>query len=140
MTSHKEESLPSVSSAEWEVIETLWDNGPLAARDVFAALPAGHGWAYKTVKTLLSRLVAKGAVDYQQVGNSYLYRAVYSRDQMTHKEVKGFVERVLDGASLPILARLIEREDLSDDQIADLRRLLAEKERKSLGKEERRPR
>lgn len=112
-------------------MKPLWDNGPMAARDVFAALPPGHGWAYKTVKTLLSRLAAKGAVTYEQVGNSYLYRAAHTRNQVTRREVKGFVERVLEGSPLPMLARFIEQHDLSADDIGQLRRLLEEKERRT---------
>ena len=126
-----DKSPPSVSNAEWEVMNTLWDNGPMAARDVFAALPEGHGWAYKTVKTLLSRLVAKGALDYEQVGNSYLYRPAFTRRQMTRKEVKGFVERVLQGSPLSMLAHFIEQHDLAPGEIEQLRRMLEEKERKA---------
>jgi BlaI family transcriptional regulator, penicillinase repressor len=125
-----DKSPPSVSNAEWEVMKVLWDNGPMAARDVFAALPEGHGWASKTVKTLLSRLVAKGALDYEQVGNSYLYRPAHTRRQMTRKEVKGFVDRVLQGSPLTMLAHFIEQHDLTPEEIEQLRRLLEEKERK----------
>ena len=61
----EEQTSPSISNAEWEVMKVLWNRGGLAARDVYAALPEGHGWAIKTVKTLLSRLVAKGVVEYE---------------------------------------------------------------------------
>ncbi len=133
-------ALPSLSPAEWEVMKTFWDNGPMAARDVYERLPQGHGWAYKTVKTLLSRLVAKGALDFQQIGNSYLYQAVYSKDQLTKKEMKGFVQRVLDGSLSPILAHFIEESSLSEGEIAQLKRLLKEKEQKSGAREGRRNR
>ncbi len=68
-------NLPTaLSPAEWEIMKVFWDLGPMAARDVYAALPRDCSWAYKTVKTLLSRLVAKEALAYDQIGNSYLYR------------------------------------------------------------------
>lgn len=54
-----EKSDPDISAAELDVIKTLWDRGALAARDVFAALPKDHGWAIKTVKTLLERILQK---------------------------------------------------------------------------------
>lgn len=125
----KEDELPSVSDAEWEVMNTVWDHGPLAARDVYAALPEGHGWAIKTVKTLLARLVAKGALDYEQIGNSYLYRAAYSRDQLQRKEVKGFVERVLGGSIYPLLAQFFESHEVTDEELDRLRGLLEEKKK-----------
>ncbi len=120
----KSQTPPAISNAEWEVIKTLWEHGSLAARDVYAALPEGHGWATKTVKTLLSRLVAKGAIGYEQIGNSYLYRAIYSREQLTRREVKGFVDRVLDGSLLPVLAHFIEERNLSEEELRRLRHLL----------------
>ena len=125
------EAPPSISNAEWEVIRALWRRGAMAARDVYAALPEGHGWAYKTVKTLLSRLVAKGAVEYEQVGNSYLYRPVYTREQMTRKEVKGFVDRVLEGSLMPLLAHFIEDRDLDDEELEQLTRLVEKEGRSS---------
>ncbi len=122
---------PSLSNAEWEVMKVFWGKGPLAARNVYAALPKGHGWAYKTVKTFLSRLVAKGALDYEQIGNSYLYRPTYSREQFTHREMKGFIERVLDGSLSPILAHFIEETHLSEEEIKRLRRILNQKEKQT---------
>lgn len=121
-------SLPSISNAEWEIMKIFWDKGPMAARDVFTSLPENHGWAYKTVKTLLSRLVAKGALDFQQIGNSYLYRPAVSRVQLTQKEVKGFVDRVLDGSLSPVLAHFIQETDLTNEELARLRGLLDRKE------------
>ena len=121
-------ALPSLSKAEWEVMKTFWQSGSMAARDVFAALPEGHGWAYKTVKTLLSRLVAKGALDYEQIGNSYLYKPVYSREKLTRQEMKGFIDRVLDGSLSPVLAHFIEETNLSEMEIIRLKDLLDKKE------------
>jgi BlaI family transcriptional regulator, penicillinase repressor len=118
---------PALSPAEWEVMKTLWDAGPLDARGVFAALPADSNWAYPTVKTFLSRLVAKGAVDYDQVGNSYLYRAAVPRDQMTRQEVRSLFDRVVGAAASPVLAHFIDEADLSDEDIRKLQQLLDEK-------------
>lgn len=134
----KVDRLPSLSNAEWEVIKPIWEKGPLAARDVYAALPKGHGWAYKTVKTLLSRLVAKGALEYEQIGNSYLYRTVYTRDRITRKEVKKFLDRVMDGALGPALSYFVKDRKLSEEEIARLRQLLDEKERRVGAKSKRR--
>ena len=122
---------PSISNTEWEVMKVLWDKGELAARDVYAEVREETDWAYTTVKTLLSRLVAKGALDYKRVGNSYLYRPVKTREQMTRTEMKGFLQRVLDGSFSPFLANFIEETDLSEEEIADLRRILARKEKKT---------
>ena len=123
----KREPVPSLAPAEWEVMKTLWEHGPMAARDVFAALPESNEWAYKTVKTLLSRLVAKGAVDYDQVGNSYLYRAAAGREEVTKEEVRGVFQRIMGEAVSPVLAHFIEQADLSADEIEQLKKQLDDK-------------
>ena len=91
------------------------------------ALPAENDWAYKTVKTLLARLVAKGALLYEQVGNSYLYRPAVAREQMTRQEVRSLFRRIKGLALSPLLANFIEEADLSDEEIHQLRQLLDEK-------------
>lgn len=122
---------PALSPAEWEVIKVLWDRGPSAARDVFAALPPDHGWAYRTVKTLLSRLVAKGAVDYEQIGNSYLYRPAVTQEEMTRQEVGGVLDRLTrhTGAAgrrivSSVLAQFLGDAELSDEEVRQLQEAL----------------
>ncbi len=126
----------ALAPAEWEVMKVLWDQGPAAARDIFAALPKENAWAYKTVKTLLARLVAKGAVVYEQVGNSYLYRPAVAREQMTLQEVRGLFRRIQGLALSPLLANFIEEAELSDDEIQHLRQLLEEKRKAQFSKAE----
>ena len=121
------EEIPSLAPAEWEIMKILWDHGPLAARDVFANLPEKQGWAYKTVKTLLSRLVAKEALAYDQVGNSYLYRAAVDRQSVTRQEVQGIFQRMVSQAVAPVLMQFIEAADLSAAEIKKLKNLLDEK-------------
>lgn len=116
--------LPALSPAEWEIMKLLWDEGPLAARDVFARLPKERGWAYKTAKTLLSRLVAKEAVAYDQVGNSYLYRAAVDRQAVTRREVRSVFQRVISEACSPVLAHFIDEAKLSDAEIRELKQRL----------------
>lgn len=110
---------PRLSEMEWEIMKPLWRHGPLAARDIYEHLPKDYGWAYKTVKTMLARLVKKGALEYDQIGNSYLYRAVYSRRQMTREATGSFIQRVFDGALSPFLAHFVEH--ASKDEIRALR-------------------
>ena len=122
-----EEDTPSLSPAEWEVMKVLWDDGPLAARDVFSRLPDQRGWAYKTVKTLLSRLVAKEAVAYDQIGNSYLYRSAVDRESVTKQEVRTVFQKMVSEAFAPVLMQFIEAADLSDEDIKQLKRQLDDK-------------
>ena len=127
-------TIPSVTDAEWEIMNVVWEHGPLAARDVYARLPKANNWAYKTAKTLLSRLVAKGVLGYEQIGNSYLYHAACTREQVTRHEVRSFVSRVLQGSLRPVLAHFIEERNLSAEEVADLKKLLDGASKKRKGK------
>jgi BlaI family penicillinase repressor len=111
-------------------MKTLWEHGPLDARGVFAALPAEREWACQTVRTLLSRLVAKSAVEYDQVGNSYLYRAAVPQEEMTLQEVRSVFDRVVGAAVSPVLAHFIDEAELSDADIRKLQQTLADKRKK----------
>ena len=105
MKSHSKQSrIPALSNGEWIVMKPFWEHGPLRARDLYAALPEGHGWAYKTVKTMVSRLVQKGALDYEEVRRTFVYRPVYTREEMTRAATQSFVNRVFDGALHPFAA------------------------------------
>ena len=110
---------PKLSDGEWDVLKPFWEQGPMAARDVFAAVSVGREWSYRTVKTMLSRLVTKGALTYEQVGNSYLYRPVYSRAEMTREATGSFIDRVFDGALRPFVAHFAET--ISDEELALLK-------------------
>ena len=123
----QKELIPTVSAAEWDVMEVFWAAGPHAARDVYAALSSKRSWDIKTVRTLLSRLVEKGALDYDQIGNSYLYRAVYTKDQLICGEVRNVANRTLDGSVMTLFAHFIREEQLDIDEIKKLRTLLDER-------------
>jgi BlaI family penicillinase repressor len=124
---------PALSPAEWRVMTTLWERGALDARGVYTAIADEREWAYQTVKTLLSRLVAKGAVEYDQVGNSYLYRAAVPREEMTQREVRSVFDRVVGAAVSPVLAHFIDEAELSDEDIRKLQKLLEEKRKNRPG-------
>jgi BlaI family penicillinase repressor len=126
-TKSKTKPAPVVSPAEWEVMEILWDNGPSAARDVYSSLPKRNPREIKTVRTLLSRLVEKGAVGYDQIGNSYLYRTEFSRDQLVCGEIRNVANRILNGSVSAMFASFIREEQLQPEEIEHLRKLLDER-------------
>ena len=121
---------PKISESEWEVMNALWAKSPLTAGEVFAALPAGHGWHQKTVNTFLTRLAAKGVARITKEGNVNLYAARLKREECVAREGRGFMERVFRGAAGPMLLHFCERADLTDDEITELEKLLKKKKAK----------
>jgi BlaI family penicillinase repressor len=121
---------PSISQAEWNVMEALWTSSPLTSLDVAEHVQqkSRKRIAVQTVKTLLARLAKKGAIMHRQQGNRYLYAPKVAREDYLAAESESFLQRIFRGAAAPMLAHLVDRNDLTAKEIADLRKLLDEKE------------
>jgi BlaI family penicillinase repressor len=114
-----------ISAAEHEVMEVLWRESPLSANEV-AERVAARRWSIRTVKTLLSRLVAKGALIHEAEGRRYLYRPAVARDDYVAAESRRLLDRLFGGRLTPLVAHLAERDDLSPEDIAEIEALLKE--------------
>jgi BlaI family penicillinase repressor len=121
-------STPPISEAEWLVMKVLWERSPQTANEVTEALESQTDWKPKTVKTLLSRLVRKKALGFEREGKAYRYQPLVSEEACARVRRRTLLQRVYDGAITPMLAAFIEDEDLSPEDIAELRRLLDRKE------------
>ena len=116
--------VPQISDAEWDVMKVVWDRQPVPASDVVERLAAERGWAPRTVKTMLNRLVAKGALAYDVEGKRFLYRATVKRDACVRHESRSFLSRVFGGAVAPAVVHLLEHSKLTPDEIEQLRQVL----------------
>ena len=114
------------SDAEWRVMQALWQQAPATARDVVDRLGPKAGWAYTTVKTMLSRLAAKGAVTEELRGNVALYEPKVTRLSARRSAVRSLVERAFGGAYGAFVHHLIEGERLTARERARLKKLLGE--------------
>ena len=115
-----------ISDSEAVVMEVLWGEHPLAAEDVVARLSARSDWAEPTIKTLLNRLLKKGAVRADRDGRRYLYSPVLSREAWVSGQSEGVLDRLFGGRVAPLVAHFSERGKLSQDDIDALRRLIEE--------------
>lgn len=115
-----------ISEAEHAVMEALWQRAPQSAAEVCEAVCGPRGWSMPTVKTLLSRLVAKNAVVTEPDGRRFLYSPVIERSDYVGGELRRFVDRLFGGRAAPLFAHLAEAEALSPDDIAEIERLLEE--------------
>lgn len=116
----------AISEAESIVMETLWREHPLSADDVIAALQRQQDWQEATVKTLLNRLLKKGAIRAEKDGRRFLYSPVLKREQWVLSESKGFLDRMFDGRIAPLVAHFSQQKKLSRQDIAELKRLIEE--------------
>ncbi|MBT8471790.1 MAG: BlaI/MecI/CopY family transcriptional regulator [Marinicaulis sp.] len=118
-----------ISRAEFDVMEALWRESPLAAADVADAMPDSGSRSVKTVKTLLSRLVDKGAVAHDVDGRRYLYSPILSRDEYAQTVTSQLADQLSDGRAAPLVAHLATGRGLSEEDIAELEILIADLKR-----------
>lgn len=113
-----------ISEAEQAVMEVLWRDSPLGAADVAARVDSERGWSVQTVKTMLSRLLAKGVLAHEEQGRRYLYRPTLKREDYVARESGKLIDRMFGGRVTPLVAHLAERDLLTDKDIAEIEALL----------------
>jgi predicted transcriptional regulator len=115
-----------ISSAESVVMEALWRKSPLTSEAIIAEVGGPNGWTEGTVKVLISRLVKKKAVAAAAEGRRYLYSPLVSRRAWVEAESQGLLDRLFDGRLAPLVSHFSERQRLTPQDVADLKRLIAE--------------
>lgn len=119
-----ERSPERISDAEHAVMEVLWDQAPLTAQDVVERIAPERDWSANTVKTLLGRLLAKNVIAHEADGRRYLYRPLVARGDYVTGESRRMIDRLFGGRLTPLVAHLAERDQLTDDDIAEIEALL----------------
>ncbi|HQX91724.1 MAG TPA: BlaI/MecI/CopY family transcriptional regulator [Thermomonas sp.] len=115
-----------ISEAESVVMDVLWRQHPAAADEVVAALARQQDWQEATVKTLLNRLLNKGAISAQKDGRRYLYSPLLKREDWVLEASRSLLDRLFDGRVAPLVAHFSAHRKLSKKDVAELRKLLQE--------------
>jgi BlaI family transcriptional regulator, penicillinase repressor len=114
-----------VSEAESKVLEVFWRaEGPLSAEDVVAAMENDRDWSAGTIRTFLRRLMKKKALAATPDGRRYLYRPLIRREDYVHEQSRKLIDRLFGGRIAPFITQFSERQDLSRDEIEELKRLI----------------
>jgi BlaI family penicillinase repressor len=121
---------PRISDAEWTVMKVLWERGTSTLGDVVKELEGRLHWKPRTVQSLIRRLTDKGALAVEAVGREFRYTPAVAQDQCQHEESVSFLDRVFNGRLKPFVAGFMEREEVTKDDLAALREVLAQAERK----------
>ena len=122
---------PSITDAEWKVMLVFWEGGDRNLRDVVEALAGGTDWKLRTVQTLIRRLVSKGALSVEEKGRDFRYSPAFSQAECQHDESRSFLGRVFEGQLVPFMAGMVENEEISHEEINELRQLLDAAERQT---------
>lgn len=122
---------PALAKSELEIARIVWSLGEATVRQVFEALPKDRDLDFWTVQTYLRRLKTKGYLRTRREGRNNVYVPAVKREKALREVVDDFLERLFDGEALPLFQQLIRDRGLSDEEIAELQKMLDQlKERK----------
>lgn len=113
-----------ITEAESRVMELLWQQSPQTSEEIVAALLEPTGWHEKTIKTLINRLLGKGAIGAEKDGRRYLYSPLLRREDWQQRESRSLLDRVFGGKVTPLLAHFSRHEKLTAKDVAELRKLI----------------
>jgi len=123
-------NLPQIAETEWRVMKLLWAEGPLSGNQVVDELVESTMWSPRTVKTLLNRLIKKGALRFETKGREYIYFPLVEESECLEAESRNFLQRFYGGALQPMLSHFLEHESISAEDLEELKRILDEKKGK----------
>jgi predicted transcriptional regulator len=117
-----------ISAAESQVMEALWRKAPLTPEDIIAATAKANDWGPGTVRTLITRLLRKGALAGARQEGSYFYRPLISRADYIGSESQLLLDRLFGGQVAPLVAHFVTEQKLTPADIRKLKKLIAKLE------------
>jgi predicted transcriptional regulator len=114
----------SISDAEVEILQQLWTEAPLSAQDIIERLEKAGNAHPKTIKTLINRLLNKGALKFKEDNRKYLYFPAIKKQDFYRHRTESFLDKFFDGELSPLVSFFSSQKKLSDKQIEELKQLV----------------
>lgn len=123
--------MKALSEAEWNIMESLWEDSPKVGSQITADMAVRTGWSRSTTLTMLKRMSEKGLIACENNGRMRTYIPLIERETAVKKETESFLKRVYHGSISMLVSGFVERQRLSQEELAELREILdkAEEER-----------
>lgn len=120
--------LDDLGELQRSVLETVWELGEASVHQVRESLTRKKKLAYTTVLSAMQKLEKAGWLDHRSEGKSYVYFATQTRAQAGAGSLRRFLKQVYEGDALSMFQHLIQQTSLNADELAELKRLIEEKE------------
>lgn len=120
-------NLPKISDAEWEVMKVIWDLEEATSNEVIESLKGKQSWKNTTIKSLISRLLNKEVISFKKVGKEYFYFPLISEKECVKEESESFLRKVFNGSINEMLVNFIKSDNLTKEDINELKNILDEK-------------
>jgi len=112
----------TLTGQELEIMKVVWKLGTPTVRQVYEDLLQHRKVAYTTVMTMMNILEQKGYLKKRQGDRAFVYTPSRPEKQVIRAMVREFVDRVFNGAAEPLLLHLVEGEQLSKEELDEIRR------------------
>lgn len=123
-------AFPQISEAEFEVMKIVWKYAPISTNEITDKLLQTTSWSPKTIRTLIKRLVTKGALTYEKQSRVFVYTPLVNKDEYIGQESSSFLNRFYDGDISAMVSAYMDHDQLSEKEISTLRSLLSENSKK----------
>lgn len=108
--------------SELKIMDALWKQGDLTAKELAALLGEQVGWNKNTTYTLIKRCIEKGAIERQEP--NFLCHALIPKEQVQEQETDELIDKIFDGSADLLFASLLNRKKLSAGEIERLKRMV----------------
>lgn len=115
-----------ISDAELHIMEALWDQAPASSEELFALIGEAQGWQYPTLRTLVNRLLTKGAIEAVKEGRRNVYRPVWTREAWVRQQSSHLLDRFFGGRLSALVSHFAQQQSLSEEDRKALKKLLRE--------------
>lgn len=118
-----------ITDSEWEVMRVVWTRKKVTSKEIINILQEKKDWKPATAKTFIGRLVKKGALDTETVGNKFIYTAAISEEESLKSLKEGLFNHICNTAVGKTIADLIAEATLSHNDIAMIDEVLQAKKK-----------
>lgn len=124
------QQVPKISQAEWKVMKVVWNRNPISANEVVETMAGSSDWKPRTIRTLINRLVDKGALEYEKRSRAFYYTPTFQENDYLTAESESFLGRFFNGSINPMVAHFLQSDKISPEEYEDLRRIFSKKGRR----------
>ncbi|WP_301420914.1 mecC-type methicillin resistance repressor MecI [Mammaliicoccus lentus] len=116
-----------ISASEWEIMNTIWNKKLVSANEVIEIVQQHKEWSPKTIRTLINRLYKKKFIDRTSKNKIFVYFPIVEEKDIKYKTSKVFLDKVYEGGLNSLVLNFVENEELSEDEIEELKNILNKK-------------